>query len=243
MISIVIPTLNEARRLELLLSALAKEFVAHEVIVADGDSSDATRAVAAATGAVVVVTQPGRGRQLRDGAARARGDVLLFLHADSRFPQGGLAALTRALAERPDCPGGNFRLVFDGDDPFSRWLDGFYAWIRSHGIYYGDSGLFVRRRVYDAIGGIRPLALMEDYDFVRRLEKMGPTCTISEPPLVTSSRRFQGRHPAAIVAGWLAIHALFHLGVDTQVLARLYDSARRFQRVHDDTPLSPQSYS
>ncbi|MGH6661439.1 MAG: glycosyltransferase, partial [Rhodospirillales bacterium] len=87
MISVVIPTLEEAQRLEPLLVALAKEPVAHEVIVADGGSSDATRAVAIAAGAKIVITPPGRGRQLRAGATRARGDVLLFLHADTRFPE------------------------------------------------------------------------------------------------------------------------------------------------------------
>ena len=243
MISVVIPTLEEAQRLEPLLAALAKEPVAHEVIVADGGSSDATRAVAIAAGAKIVVTPPGRGRQLRAGATRARGDVLLFLHADTRFPEGGLAAVERALAERPQCPGGNFRLLFDGGNRFSRWLEGFYAFIRARGFYYGDSALFVRRRAYDALGGIRPLALMEDYDFVRRLEAAGETCSIGEPPLVTSSRRFHGRHPSAIVAGWLVIHVLFHLGVDAEVLARLYDSTRRRRRAHDDASLSPQSYS
>ncbi len=243
MISVVIPTFNEARRLPPLLAALAREPTPHEVIVADGGSSDDTRAVAKAAGAKVVVTAPGRGRQIRTAARRARGDVLLFVHADTRFPEGGLAAVERALADRPQCPGGNFRLLFDGGDGFSRWLERFYAFIRARGFYYGDSGLFVRRRTYDALGGIRPLALMEDYDFVRRLEGAGETCSIGEPPLVSSSRRFQGRHPAAIVAGWLVIHLLFHLGVDAEVLARLYDSTRRRRRAHDDASLSPQSYS
>jgi len=242
-ITVVIPTLDEALRLEPLLAALAREPAPHEVIVADGGSADATRAVAEAAGAAVVVTPPGRGRQLRAGAARARGDVLLFLHADTRFPPGGLAAVERALVERPHCPGGNFRLLFDGEDDFSRWLEGFYAFIRARGFYYGDSALFVRRRVYDALGGIRPLAVMEDYDFVRRLERAGPTCQVSEPPLVTSSRRFHGRRPAAIVIGWIVIHVLHYLGVDDEVLAKLYDSARRRQRVQDPEPLSPQSYS
>jgi len=126
--------------------------------------------------------------------------------------------------------GGNFRLLFDGDDGFSRWLNGFYAAIRRRGFYYGDSGVFVRRPVHDSLGGIRPIALMEDYDFVRRLESAGPTVCIETPPLVTSARRFVGRHPLAIVTGWLAIHALFHLGAPPSWLARLYDSMRRRTR-------------
>ena len=82
----------------------------------------------------------------------------------------------------------------------------------------------MRGHVYRAIGGFRDMAVMEDYDFVRRLERAGITICIAEPPLITSSRRFQGRHPARIVWGWLKIHALFHLGVPPARLARLYDS-------------------
>ncbi|MFQ5765238.1 MAG: TIGR04283 family arsenosugar biosynthesis glycosyltransferase [Rhodospirillales bacterium] len=227
MISVIIPTLNEARRVDALIRVLGREQTPHEVTVVDGGSADGTAAAARALGARVIRTAPGRGRQIAAGAGLARGDVLLFLHADTRFPEGGLAAVERALAGCPDAPGGNFRLLFDGADPFSRWLDGFYAWIRARGVYYGDSAIFVRRDAYGRLGGIRPIALMEDYDLVRRLEKAGETLCIGDPPLVTSSRRFRGRRPVAIVAGWLWIHALYHLGVSPGRLAKLYDSTRR----------------
>ncbi len=227
MISIVIPTMNEAERLPNLLARLAAEPVAHEVIVVDGGSTDATVFAARAAGARVLRASPGRGQQLAAGVATACGDTLLFLHADSRFPPGGLAQIDLAMARDPDCPGGNFRLVFDGDSPFSRWLTGFYAWIRARGLYYGDSGIFVRRSVYDEIGGIRPIEVMEDYDFTRRLERRGRTRCIEDPPLITSSRRFEGRQPFSIVLGWLEIHALYHLGVSPRLLARRYESQRR----------------
>ena len=227
MISVVIPTLNETARLPGLLARLAGEAVPHEVIVVDGGSRDATVLAARIGGARVLESAPGRGQQLAAGAEAAKGEILLFLHADSRFPTGGLAEIERALARDPDCPGGNFRLVFDGDTPFSRWLTGFYARIRARGLYYGDSGVFVRRRVYEAMGGLRPIAVMEDYDFTRRLERRGRTCCIAEPPLVTSARRFEGRRPLAIVLGWMEIHALYHLGVPPRWLARRYEAQRR----------------
>jgi len=223
-ISVVIPTLNEARRLPGVLAALAREQTAHEVIVADGGSGDGTIVVAGAHGARVVVCRRGRGPQLAAGASLARGEVLLFLHADAEFPPGGLERIERVLAVSPRIVGGNFRVVFDGDDRFSRWLTRAYAWIRRRGRYYGDSGVFVRTRVYRCLGGVRPMALMEDYDFVRRLERLGETCCIEEPPLVTSSRRFRGRRPAAIVWGWIRIHLLYHFGTSPDRLARLYDS-------------------
>ncbi len=249
MISVIIPALNEAENLARLLAALQREEAVHEVIVADGRSEDATTAIAGKFGARVVRSIPGRGFQLAEGARRARGEVLLFLHADSDFPEGGLRAIEKTLTQNPHSPGGNFRLLFEGPDKFSRWLEGFYAWIRALGVYYGDSGLFVRQSVYQRLGGFRPIALMEDFDFVRRLEKAGDTCHIEDPPLTTSSRRFEGRHPVMIVLGWLWIHGLYYLRVRPDRLARLYDSARLSEQRLSQTPsqepapLSRQSYS
>lgn len=227
MISIIIPTLNEADNIASLLSNLRHDPVAPEIIVVDGGSTDRTAEIAAQFGVTLLHSSPGRGVQLRTGAAKASGDILLFLHADSRYPKNGLQRIEAALRRYPKAVGGNHALLFDGDDSFSRWLNGFYAWIRSHGVYYGDSGIFLRRRVYEAIGGIRPIGLMEDFDLVRRLENRGATVCIAEPPLVTSSRRFAGRHPVAIVYGWLKIHALFYLGLSPDRLAKIYDSERR----------------
>lgn len=227
----VIPALNEATQLPDLLGALLAEPVSRETIVIDGGSIDGTAEVAREAGATLVMsTTRGRGQAIAAGAAVARGEALLFLHADCVFPPGGLVAVERQLREQTEVVGGNFRLLFDGKDGFSQWLSGFYALIRRLGFYYGDSGIFVRRAALDAIGGVRPIALMEDYDLVRRLRRAGPTVCITEPPLVTSSRRFAGRHPAAIVLGWACIHLLYWLGIDPKRLARLYDSERRRSR-------------
>jgi rSAM/selenodomain-associated transferase 2 len=228
MISVVIPTLNEAARLPALLLVLRSEPVACEIIVVDGGSEDGSAEAALAAGATrVLAARRGRGNQLAAGAAAARGSVLLFLHADSCFPAGGLVALDHLLRQRPELAGGNFRLLFDGQDEFSCWLNGFYALIRRLGFWYGDSGIFIRRAVHDAIGGVRPQALMEDYDLVRRLRRAGPTACLAWPPLVTSSRRFAGRSPPAVVLGWIVIHLLYWLGVPPSRLARLYNSERR----------------
>jgi len=247
LISIIIPTLNEAANLGLLLDRLAEEPVPHEVLVADGGSEDGTVDIAAAAEARVLAAPRGRGQQVGAGADAASGGILLFLHADSQFPKGGLAAVARTLEAVPLAVGGNFRLLFDGDDDFSRWLDGFYARIRARGIYYGDSAIFVRRAVYDRLGGIRPIALMEDYDFVRRLERAGKTVCIGDPAMVASSRRFRGRRKWAIIWGWIKVHLLFYLGVSPRVLAWLYDSERRrspeTNPQRDAAPLRPQSYS
>lgn len=220
-VSVIIPTLNEQDNLTRLLAELRGD--ADQIIVVDGGSTDRTCHIAERAGCLVLTAPRGRGQQLARGAAEATGDILFFLHADCRLPPGGLGAIRDGLANDLDVIGGNFRLLFDGDTKFDRWLDGFYAWNRRRGIYYGDSGIFVRRDAYNRLGGIKPIALMEDYDFVRRMERAGKTICIEHPPLVTSSRRFHGRRPPAIVYGWVKIHALYHLGVDPEKLRRLYD--------------------
>lgn len=221
-ISVVIPTLDEADRLPPLILALQREPHLREIIVVDGGSTDRTPDLARCLGAWVIAAERGRGRQLHTGAVAAKAEILLFLHADSAFPPGGLDALVTLLDRDARIPGGNFRVVFDGESRFARGLTVFYNWIRRFALYYGDSGIFVRRSVYEALGGIKPIPLMEDYDFVQRLERVGPTCRIDDPPLITSSRKFEKRRPAAIVLGWVVVHLLYWLGISPDRLVRFY---------------------
>ena len=223
-ISVIIPTLNEGGNLPATLASLRRQATEHELIVCDGGSTDDTLDLARAASAITVSTAAGRGQQLAAGAARATGDVLVFLHADTVLAPGALQAIIRKLGD-PAIPGGNFRVLFDGPTDFAAWLTGYYTTLRSHAMYYGDSVIFLRRLVYDAIGGIKPLDLMEDYDLVRRLEAAGPTICITDPPVITSSRRFEGRKPWRIYAQWVMIHALYYLRVRPHILARLYRSS------------------
>ncbi|NIA67457.1 glycosyltransferase family 2 protein [Pelagibius litoralis] len=224
-LSIVIPTLNEAGRIAGLVKELRAQDPGSDILVIDGGSRDGTLDCALKAGARAIRGARGRGQQLALGAEVAEGDVLLFLHADSKPGDGALKALRQALGD-PEMIGGNFRIVFDGGRPFDRWLTRFYARFRRFGLYYGDSAIFVRRSAYNALGGIRPIALMEDYDLCRRMERYGKTICIAEPAVMTSSRRFEGRSPLQIVAGWLLIHALYYLGLPPNRLARLYNATR-----------------
>ncbi len=236
MISVIIPSLNEEKNLARLLGQLQQQASAKEIIVIDGQSSDASVEIAEKAGVKVLSSKPGRGRQLCKGVQQARGEILLFLHADTQFPASGLALIERYLGQNANIIGGNFRILFDGDDEFSHWLNGFYARIRRHGFYYGDSGIFVRRQALLQLGGLKPLALMEDYHLVRQLERSDkPTICIDDAPLISSSRRFAGRSHWAIVAGWLLIHCLYYLRVPAPVLSRLYDSARKRQKSTADS--------
>jgi rSAM/selenodomain-associated transferase 2 len=221
-ISVIIPTLDEEASLPGLLDAISRQRSIHEVIVADGGSSDRTLEIAHDRGVRALTARSSRGAGMAFGAEAARGDILLFLHADSTLPPGALDRIDEVLAADANIIGGNFRLIFDGDTKFSKRLTRFCAWIRRLGFYYGDSGIFVRRSVYQALGGFRPIPVMEDWDFVRRLERFGRTCCIKDPPLVTSSRRFAGRHPVEILCGLVRIHALYWLGVSPDRLIGIY---------------------
>ena len=228
LISIIIPTLNEAEQLPATLASLRRQRsnpeTQIEIIVCDGGSVDGTVDLARDAGVKIVSAARGRGQQLAAGANQATGDVLVFLHADSVLAPGAVQAVVAGLAD-PTIAGGNFRVLFDGPSDFATWLTGYYAWLRSHALYYGDSVIFLRRSVHESIGGIKPIALMEDYDLVRRLEAFGPTICIDTPPVITSSRRFEGRRPWRIYAQWVMIHALYYLRVRPDLLARLYRSA------------------
>lgn len=226
MISVIIPVLNEADNLRRLLPALKGALCAYECLVVDGGSTDGSADVARALGAQVVSSERGRGQQLRAGAEAASGAILFFLHADSVIDRYGLAAIDCEMERRPDAVGGNFRLVFEGTSAFCAELTRFYAWMRRRGWYYGDSGIFVRRGFYDRLGGIKPISLMEDYDFVCRMEAVGLTLCIEDPPLVTSGRRFEGRSRPNIIWGWIRIHALYALGLAPRRLARIYNNLR-----------------
>lgn len=227
MISVIIPTLNEQENLGSLLEALNSEtLVDYEIIIVDGGSKDATLEIAEKFPVLSIQCPRGRGQQLCEGLKKAQGDIILFLHADSSITGQPLGAIQQTLDQNPEYIGGNFSLLFDGKDDFSLWLNGFYKWLQTHNIYYGDSGIFIRKSVLEQIGGLSDSPLMEDYDLVKRMEKAGLTCNIKDPILITSSRRFHGRGKWSIIWGWIKLHFLYYIGCNGEYLAKTYDSTR-----------------
>ena len=226
LVSIVIPTLVEITTLPSTLDHLAALPGHVEVVVADGGSTDGTIDVAARHPLHPRIVEGARGRahQLNAGAAAAAGEMLVFLHADTRLPYEAYAALTATLADF-SIAGGNFALRFDGSDRFSRVLGAVYAVQRRLGVYYGDSAVWVRAGVFQALGGYRPLAIMDDYDFVRRLERYGRTACLPGPA-VTSARRWQRAGLLRTVASWVVIRWLYLAGVPATRLAPLYRRVR-----------------
>jgi rSAM/selenodomain-associated transferase 2 len=221
-ISIIIPTLNEEACVgkTLAVAALLQPF---EIIIADGGSTDRTVEIAREYG-MVVESVRGRGAQQRTAAETASGDVLWFLHADSIPNPGALEAIWECLADKR-VAGGNFSLCFDGEGRSARQLTLIYPRLRWLGLCYGDSGIFVRRAVYQLVGGFQPYPIFEDVDLVRRIRRVGSFRTLSST-LVTSSRRFEHRNFTVMFAEWTVLQVLFWAGVSPYRLARLYKPIR-----------------
>lgn len=189
-ISVIVPTLNESGQIvQTLRSVQAGGVAPSEIIVADGGSRDETVELARRAGAKVVLGPRSRARQMNAGAAVARGGILLFLHADTELPPGWMADLHAGLA-KPDLVGGAF--AFSIREPFfGRRLVEWTANLRSSlgRMPYGDQGIFVRRWVFEHLGGYPDQPLMEDYEFVRRLRRVGRIVAL--PAAVrTSGRRW-----------------------------------------------------
>lgn len=221
-LTIIVPTLDEEEELAANLpGALA---AADEVVVSDGGSRDATISIAEALGARVVTGLAGRGGQLNRGAAIARGEGLLFLHADTRLPPGGANAVRAALAAGYE--GGGFLLQYDVDRPVFRLMRTLIALrTRLSGLPLGDQGQFVRATVFAELEGFRDWPILEDLDFARRLRRRGRS-TVLPATVTTSARRYVQRGLArTAVTNWL-IWSLFWAGISPERLARLYRQVR-----------------
>jgi rSAM/selenodomain-associated transferase 2 len=215
-VSVVIPTLDEEQRLP---SAIQSVRADADVIVVDGGSGDATRAVAAREGARVLEAPRGRGRQLDQGARAATGEWLLFLHADTRLETGWADALA---ALPPDVVGGAFRFAVDSPRAAFRVVErAVRLRLRLFALPYGDQGLFVRREVYARIGGVPHLPLMEDVAFVAQLRRAGP---LAFPAVraFTSARRWDRYGIVGTTLRNWSLLALYAAGLSPERLARRY---------------------
>lgn len=229
MLTIIIPTLNEAGVLPGLLGRLGGLDDCAEIVVVDGGSSDTTVAVAEREleqfrRGVCIESDPGRGTQLAVGAERASGDLLCLLHADS-MPSRAMIDYLRRAATAPtstqrDHPVTLFRLRFDSRHPILR-LYALFARLESFWTSFGDQGILVGRNYYRSLGGFTPLPILEDVDFLERARGRGRIGKRSEA-ITTSARRFRQLGPIRTQLWNLAILLRYRSGADLEQIASTY---------------------
>ena len=221
-LGIVVPVLNEAANLERLLPHLLALGPDVEIVVADAGSTDGTVEVVRRFPSVALVEGArGRARQMNAGARASRGDVFLFLHADTELPAGASAAVARALAD-PSVVAGRFDVRFTSPRWPFRMIAALMNWrSRWSGIATGDQGIFVRRGAFEALGGYPDIPLMEDIELTRRLKRLGRIACL-DARVTTSSRKWEREGIARTILLMWSLRLFYFLGVSPARLVGWY---------------------
>jgi rSAM/selenodomain-associated transferase 2 len=223
--SIIIPVLHEGDRILSLIDqihALQTE-ESYEIIVADGSPDlDTLEPLRELKDIVVLASPPGRAKQMNRGASVARGEVLLFLHADTKLPPGALGKITEAL-HGTDAVGGAFDLGIASEKLFFKVIECASS-IRSRltRIPYGDQAIFVKKEYFDLIGGYREIPLMEDIELMQRIKKRGDRIHILKGRVETSPRRWEKEGILFCMLRNWTLSTLYYLGVSPEILNRFY---------------------
>jgi rSAM/selenodomain-associated transferase 2 len=223
-VSVIIPTLDEAAVLAATLEQ-ARQPGVREIIVVDGGSVDQTPAIGARSADRVLSAPRGRAAQMNAGAACARGDVLLFLHADTLVPAGFAEAIIAACRD-PAVVGGRFDVDLEPSSPLIR-LTGALMNHRSRltGISTGDQAIFIRREVFAQLGGYADVPLMEDIDLSRRMKRAGRIACLRQR-VTTSARRWLCDGVVHTILRMWTLRFLYFAGVPPETLARFYANTR-----------------
>jgi rSAM/selenodomain-associated transferase 2 len=222
LLSVVVPTLNEAGEIGAALEALQplRERGA-EVIVVDGGSADGTAKLAAPLADRVLTSEPGRARQQNAGAREARGEILLFLHADTRLPPGSDALILEGLAGSGR-GWGRFDVRLSGAHPALRVIERMISWrSRLTRMASGDQAIFVRRPLFHSVGGFPEIPLMEDLALSRALKRLGPPLCL-RARVTTSSRRWERGGIARTILLMWRLRLAYYRGADPAELAERY---------------------
>jgi rSAM/selenodomain-associated transferase 2 len=216
--------LNEEKSIGVTIAAVAA-LAPFEMIIVDGGSSDRSREIGAQSGAKVLVAGAGRARQMNRGALEATGDVLLFLHADSRLPASALQDIAAALSD-PGYVGGRFDVELDSE----RWLlkvVGFLISLRSRlsKVSTGDQAIFVRREIFEELGGFPDMPIMEDIAFCRTLKRRGDVACLRSK-VRTSARRWETDGVWRTIFRMWALKLCYLAGVSPARLKRFYADTR-----------------
>ncbi len=223
-ISVIIPALNEEKAIAATLRA-SRLLQPDELIVVDGGSTDRTREICASLEQSVISSAPGRALQMNCGANSATGDVLLFLHADTRLPSTAFADICAVLND-PGVVGGRFDIELDGDHWMLKVIGRMISYrSRVSKVGTGDQAIFVRRAVFARVGGYPDIPLMEDIAFCRTLKRIGRVACLRSR-VVTSARRWDADGVWRTMFKMWTLKMLYLLGISPMRLKRYYDDAR-----------------
>jgi len=233
-ISVIIPTLNEERTIMATLAHTAT-LGFDELIVVDGGSLDQTpvlvesyrrRTQSPAQSPVRLVTAPcGRARQMNEGAKASGGEILLFLHADTQLPDDAKTMIDTTLADQR-MVGGRFDVRFDRPSMWGTIISRMMNWrSRLSGIATGDQALFVRRPIFEQMGGFADMPLMEDIEFSRRLKRKGATAALTAT-VTTSFRRWERHGPFRTILLMWTLRFLYWIGISPSHLVKWYKAVR-----------------
>jgi len=225
LISVIIPVLNEERALPGCLESIAVQESPYEILVVDGGSDDRTMEIAKSHGAVVIESESGRWRQLNKGAEIAKGEIFLFLHADSRIPANALTKIRTRINRGLD--GGAFTLRFQPNSfllAFAVFWANALIWLTRE--FQGDRGIFCRREVFEKLGGFKNMDLMEDLDFAVRMRRAGFTTRQLMGPVATSSRRFEKMGWWQVTYWTIRLLIEYHMGKDLDKSAKEFYASR-----------------
>lgn len=226
-LSVIIPTLNEAANIADLIKFIKNEEVEAEIIISDAASSDQTKAIAAGLGAEVLNSSlAGRGPQLNRGAEAARASLLLFLHADSTLEQGALSSLVTMMQQNDNKIGGCFQLEIESKHPllkFISWSSNLRA--KYLNLIFGDQGIFIRKDIFQKIGGFPEIELMEDWEFSKKMAPAGELLFLDKK-IYTSARRWEENGVLKTILLMHKIKFLYLLGYSPQKLKKIYRDSR-----------------
>jgi rSAM/selenodomain-associated transferase 2 len=223
-ISVVVPVLNEEKTIAASLRNLVP-LAPHEIIVVDGGSVDSTRAICESFGVKVFTSERGRARQMNRGARQARGQVLLFLHADTRLPDSAFSDIAAALDD-PRCLGGRFDVELEGEHWMLKVIGRMISYrSRATKVGTGDQAIFVRREAFEGMGGYPDIPLMEDIAFCRTLKRMGGVACLRSR-VITSARRWEVDGLWRTILRMWTLKALYLAGVSPVRLKQFYADTR-----------------
>jgi rSAM/selenodomain-associated transferase 2 len=218
--SIIIPTLNEEKNIQCCLSTLQALRNTCEIIVVDGGSIDHTRMLAAPLADKVIMSALGRARQMNNGAGEATGDVLIFLHADTRLPENALPLIQQKIS--PIQPWGRFDIQLSGNSYMFKVIAQMMS-LRSRltGIATGDQVIFVTRPAFEKAGQYPEISLMEDIALSKALKKIGPPICL-KAKVISSGRRWEHNGICKTILLMWSLRLRYFFGADPQTLAYLY---------------------